>query len=118
MPIETDCLEQDAVIWQPDGRDDYGRDTVGSASGIKVRWEHKVEENLDPDTSNQAVVAILYVSSVIPVGTIVWEGALADLPGTPTPLYQVISQKSVPDIKNREVRRSLQLINFHDTLPS
>lgn len=118
MTLETDCLEQDAVVWEHSGVDNYGNSTVGSATALNVRWEYVTEENLDPDTSNQAVTARVWVNQDIAIGSILWEGALADLPGTPTPLYQVISLKKIPDIKNRNIRRMLTLINFNNTVPS
>jgi hypothetical protein len=106
MTLETSELNQDAVLWSFTGIDDYSRPRVGSATALRVRWEHKLQENLNPQTQAQAVVAHVVVDRDIAVGSILWEGAIADVGVSPTPLYQVSSLKKIPDV------------NYTGTLPS
>lgn len=123
MPdIESDCREQDAVIWQANGFDDDGEVTIGSASDNKVRWQHVEDEVTDVNGNNVAIDALVVTAIDVVVGSIMWEGKIADLPGTgetPTSnIYRVVKFKKTPDVKGRKFRRVSMLEKYSDTLPT
>lgn len=115
----TKNLLQDAVLWSWDGTsvDDDGVQTVGAATAIKVRWQEKYSEVTEPNGSTVAISDKVAVKQDIKVGSILWLGALADLPSPPTNLRQVHSVDKSPGIKARKTRRQLNLIKYSDTLP-
>lgn len=118
MPaMEVDCLNQKAVLWASNGFDNYGNPKVDAAVEIKVRWEKGRKENLDPLTANVGIDSTVVVDRVIPLRSIMWLGALADLPSPTVDLRQVIDSGEIPDVKNRYARRVVMLTNWSDTLP-
>lgn len=120
-PMESDCLEQRAVLWAKTGYDNYGSPTVSTVGEeIDVRWENKVQDVLDPQGNTISADATVVVDQDITVGSQMWEGKLQDIPGTqeiPTSdIREVIAFSKVPDIKGRNVRRVAMLKRLSDTL--
>jgi len=119
MPsIETTNLNQYAVLWEAGSLDDYGELKVSSPVEIPCRWEYKQEEVSDPLSGTTVSEATVYVNQSIGIGSILWEGALADLPVTPTNLKRVAAVGRIPDVKGKKTRRFVRLVTYSNTLPT
>jgi len=123
MPsIETAFRYQDAVYWAANGYDDYGEPKLDAAVDLKVRWEDVKDEVVDAKGNTVAIDAIAVIDRDIPVGSVLWQGTIADIPGTSeTPssdLRRVLKFSSIPDIKNRNYRRLVYLRRLSDELPA
>ena len=121
MPaLETRDRKQDAVLWQRSGYDKHGQATVEQPVALKVRWEDKFVEVLDPKGNTIGVDATAVVDRNVSVGSIMWLGCLDKLgPGaSPQGLMEVKAFNSTPDIRNRAQRRTVGLMRFRDKLPT
>lgn len=118
MPVpELNGRHQKAVLWELAGPDVHNEPTVYNPEEISVRWEETRRESRDALGNTIIIDAAVMVAQEIPVGSIMWLGALADLPVTPTNLKQVVGYDDTPDIKNRVSQRNVMLMKFNDTLP-
>lgn len=119
-PLETDCREQDAVLWAANGYDLYGVQQIDAGVDIKVRWEDRNGETKDAAGNTVFFDAVLVVDRVISIESIVWQGTVATLPDPAAipDLHRVEFFTDVPDIKGREHRRVAFLARFNDTLPT
>lgn len=116
-PIETAGRHQKAVLWRADGFDAYGNVLLLDAHEIDVRWEEGRKEAVSPDGSPVAIDAYVVVDREVPIGSVLWLGALADLPSPPTNLKRVEFYLDVPDIKGRISHKTLALMKYSDDLP-
>jgi hypothetical protein len=115
---EKRSLHQDAVFWETNlTQNNYGREELKAAVAVKIRWQTKNKEVLSPGGSVIGIESMAVVDRTMPVGSILWLGKLIDLPGTPANLRQVVNYNETPDIKNRKVRRTVDLIKFSNELP-
>jgi len=118
MPhLETLSRRQKAVLWEYDSVDSHGRPLLKAAREITVRWDRTQHEGTDPLGNTITLDCALVVNEDIPVNSVMWLGALADLPGTPTELKKVALAGKVPDIKGRQYYRTVSLVRYSDTLP-
>lgn len=118
MPaFETMDLKQDAVLWEANGYDSEGEAKVNAPIAIKVRWENTSTFANNPQDNLEDISAIVFVDRLIPAQSILWLGKLADLPDTPVNLKKVVSSEWVSDIKNRNTRYTLQVVNSNALLP-
>ena len=123
MPaLESLDRKQKAAYWEAytaaNQLDNYGQRNVKSPVELKVRWVEGQREMLDAQGNSIAVDATAVVDRVIPLGSILWLGALADVPNPITQLHEVISRENTPDIKGRNMRRTVGLKRFRDALPT
>lgn len=110
MPTpETAGLTMAAVVWMKSGYDNDGNPTVKAPVEICCRSEKTVTELTDNQTGKVSAQLTLFVDRRIPVGSEVWIGTLRSLPVDPDPVYVVVDSREVPDIKGREVQRTLTL---------
>lgn len=117
---------QTALLWPLTGYNDNG-DPVVSDTAVElappdegVRWEPVEREVTGPNGSPIQINAAACVDRDIAVGSIMWLGGLADIPGTgdaPTAdLMQVVSFDKVPHL--REIGtfyREVGLSRWNDT---
>jgi len=123
-PLEVSDRFQDAVLWRLAGYDKSGNSTVFPAPvPLKVRLVRKQTEMLDPKGNTVAVDATAVVDRDIGVGSILWEGCVEDLDieGTampsPSGLLEIKAFSKTPDVRGREVRRTIGLMRYKDKLP-
>lgn len=120
--MEDRDLHQKAVLWTATGKDDYGQVTVDAAyaSGaeVSVRWEEGRRESLDANGNRIGIDGRVAVDREIAVGSILWLGAKDDLPDAAVDLRQVVNYKTIPDVKNRASRRTVEVIRFGNTFPA
>lgn len=109
---------QDAVYYALSGKDKWGNPTVSAGIALRVRWVTEQRETLTPDNTTQITDVRINVDRDIAVGSIFWEGKLADLPSPVTNLYQVVQKRSIPNLKNYQTEYDLFLIRYGDTLPT
>lgn len=123
MPaFETMDLEQVAVLWGKSGTDDYGQPTTATAIEIPVRWLTKRDEVVDAQGNTIALDATVVVERQIAVGSLMALGNLSYWVGTgsagdESEVMEVVTYEETPDLKGREIRRSVGLKRFRDALP-
>jgi hypothetical protein len=120
--METDCLFQKALLWGATGNyDRKGNTKVSAAVELDVRWENRNQDILDPFGNTVSVDAVVVVNRDIAVGSIMWQGGTADVPGTSgipqAGFLYVAMYEKIPDIKNQYSRRRVFLVRSTDTLP-
>jgi len=118
MPLETDSLNQKAVLWTSNGYDDYGEAKVDAAIEIDTRWELTQTESLNANGDTILLSATVVVDRDIPIGSAMWLGKLVDVASTPVGLRTVLTFSSVPDIHAIEYRRTVGLGKLSDELPT
>ena len=119
MPsLEVCDLNQDAVLWPYAGQDRHGVQQVNAAIPVPVRWVVNDAQTIDPFGNTVASGGQVFSDEAIDIMSVMWLGAIADLPGTPTPLYQVIGANTTPDLKNRNTRYEYKVMLFTNTLPT
>jgi len=120
MTAFTKChLKQYAAMWGTTG--DYSNDgkvELLAAVELKVRWEEDNGEVIQPNGATIGYSDRVMVSQTVAVGSIMWKGRLANVPGTPDDLRQVIASKDITDIKGRIAYRELKLMKYGNTLPT
>jgi len=117
-PIESQNLNQHAVLWVRGDYDTYGRYTVSSPIEINVRWEEGQTQSSGAQDTVIAVSVTLFVDRVITPGSLVWKGKLKDLPASPTNIKEVENYDEVPDLKGRRFRRRVTCKRYEEQLPT
>lgn len=116
-PIERPKRRQAVVYWQYFGINADGEPTVYDPVELDVRWEQNRREAVDAKGNPIAVDVSLVTGEELVERSIVWKGALADLPAEPTGLYEVSSTGVMPDIKERHTLYTARLKKHSDSLP-
>lgn len=116
-PLERTDRLQLAVLWPATSKSNrYGTFVVGSPVEIKVRWIDTQSQALDPQGNVITVDATAVVGIDIPIGSQMWLGSAASLPGTgympEVGLMEVKTFNRTSDIKNRNRRRTVGMIRF------
>jgi hypothetical protein len=112
-PLETADRYQQAQVWLATGFDDQGERTVAAAPvTLDVRWVEGRAEAPDPLGNTVSVDVTVVVDRDIALGSIF---RLAGGDGT---YYEAVGGRTTPDIKNRNIRRTLGLRRFRQTLPA
>lgn len=117
----TGHRRQDVVYWAKSSKSKFNEPTVSSGVALKVRWIDKQEESLDANNQVIKTDVTVKVDRSIAIGSIFWKGKLRDLPSPvsdTTNLYQVVTSREVPNIKNRSTRYTVGLIRYSDTMPT
>lgn len=123
MPaLETHDRYQDAVLWVRTGQDFHGRPLLADPIDLKVRWVPTKREVQDAHGNTIAIDAVAVVDRNIVVGSLMWLGRIEELPGTepgaiPTDVMYVVTAPETSDLKNRFVRRTVNLARYSDSLP-
>ena len=110
-------LNQKAVLWKAAGYDSYGEPTLDAPQEIDCRWDQDRRENVSDQGTPIAIDATAVVEIDIPIGSIMRQGALEDLPDTLDSLFKVVSFSSVPDIKGRVFVRDVSMQRYSESLP-
>lgn len=106
------------VLWKASSyHDNYGNPLVLAPQEIEVRWENVDREVRSVDGSVIACDALVYVKLSIPVQSIFWRGALADLPATPTGLFLVQEYNETPSLTRKNLDRYCFMLAYSDKLP-
>lgn len=112
-----------AVLWEATGIDDYGNPTISSTPvDVAVRWETTKRRGGDPNSDAAATDIKAVVGRTVPLGSAMWIGRIADLPGTAelpeSDVMRVVDYTEVPDVKGRYLRRQVTLVKAGDALPA
>jgi hypothetical protein len=124
-PIESSKRKQDAVYWPIAGVNEHGESYVGDPVALKVRWEYRNEQVVDPKGNVIGVQAVVVVDRVIAPESKMWLGKLSDLSDDQldetndeiNQLMEVVYYNEVPDLKGRRKRRIVGLTRYMDALP-
>lgn len=130
-PLERMDLTEYAVMWEASR---YGRDgfqVVLSPVQLRVRWEETNFDRMDANGHMITIDVVIASTQNIPIGSLMWEGKLADLSGMDTDeevgtgslipdqdLYEVVFRVRAKDLKGRITRYEFGLKRYKDTLPS
>jgi hypothetical protein len=119
--IETAFRHQHVVAWMRNGTNQDGEPTVAPPIQLRVRLSKNQQEL--PDTDGRTIIsqANAVVDRPLPLGSILWEGKLADWvmadPNAPRQLYEVMRASEVPSITGRRFRRIVHLGFYKSKLP-
>lgn len=117
-PVETQSLNQWAVLWEAGPYDAYGKYKVQPAIEVRCRWETKRDMGEGAQDTVASITDTVFVDRFIKLGSILWKGKLVDLPITPTNLKEVSEYKEVPDLKGRRFQRTLTVVRYNEQLPT
>jgi hypothetical protein len=114
MPaFETMDRYSNAVYWPTTGNDAYGQPVLGTPVDIKVRWNGKQRQVLDPNGNIVSFDAEAVVNQNMNIGDRLWKGKKADLPGDLIPTSDWMHVKTfddMDDLKKRVLRRTVLLM--------
>lgn len=122
MPsLQSASRNQLAVLWPATAVDNFGNPVLGAREQIRVRWE--TGERATKEQTG-TVDAIVYVGKVIPKGSILWLGKLADVPSPNVTtefgavlLYSVISYNEVPAVKGSGKTQWVEAMRSSSQIP-
>ena len=115
--------KQDALVWNKSSTSSLGQPVVSSTPvALMVRWDDFQSERLDRESNSIAIDATVVVDREIAVGSIMYKGTVSewgagshdDVSG----LMLVKLYDETPDIKNRNIRRTVSLCRYSDVLPT
>lgn len=109
-----------AVVWPIARHDGDGFPLVLSPTDLRVRWEEKNIEMVDPNGERIQVDVILTSPQQIIIGSIMWEGTIATLPGSGVPttnIYEVVARDRGDELKGRVTRYEFGLKRYKDKIP-
>ena len=115
MPLETDELNQKAVLraWDGSSYDDYGEKKIGIATEINVRWKQGRSTTIDVLGNTVALDSKAIVDREVKVGSVMRLGELECLPvSVSIDWREVVDDSEIPDIKGEEVRRLVSLHKY------
>lgn len=117
-PIETSERYEKAVLWEFAGVDNYGKTLIYPPEEITVRWE-EAKGNPSSDRNGEPVFfdSTAYTDFEVTIGSILWRGALVDLPENPTNLKRVKDNEDTPDIKGRFRQYDITMERYTQKLP-
>ncbi len=98
--------------------DSDGQQQVMAAVEINVRWERTGRQVAGPRNATITEDSLVVVDRDIVEQSILWLGKFVDLPSTIVNLREVLTFRSIPDLKGRNFRRTVSLIWHSDTLPT
>lgn len=116
--VEKIGLNQKAVYWAFASYDKNGDPKVSSPAELDVHWEDGKTQTVAEDGETRLANATVILGQAVTVGSIMWQGAQADLPSPITPLYEVINYEAIPDIKGRYTQHTAILQRYAGTLPT
>lgn len=120
-PENTDRVH-DAVLWAKQRDNRYSEPVVAAPAQLLVRWTDVASQVLGPDGTPIAKDAECKVDRLIPLGSIMARGTLANYLGTGSvndtdELMEVISRETTDDIKGRETEYYVGLRRYGKDLP-
>lgn len=107
--------KQKAVYWARNGFDSAGEPKVDSPVEIDVRWEKTSTQLYDDEGTPITITDEVWVGQVIPEGSILWEGELANLPNPVTNARQVYQYVETPDIDGEGPERIVLLRKYRNS---
>ena len=129
-PPEEGERRQTAILWAVSPSDGlsprtgpYGEIIVEDPVEIRVRWVDRSSQTIGPTANTISYDSVAVVGQAIPIGSLMWLGTLEDYYGTgegdvqSNRIMQVDEYKETPDLKGREVLRSVGLMRYKNRLP-
>lgn len=121
MPaVEVAGLVQVAVLWRLWSLDSRGQKRVREPEEIKVRWQDRSGVGVGSvvDGGTDTIDATVVVGEDVPLGSILWLGRLEEWnPGEAQELMEAVGKVVTPDLKGRNIRRTITLRRYRDSLP-
>lgn len=111
-------LKQRAVYYAFSHSGGDGDPIVSAGVEINCRREYKIPLTIEGEASTLTYDTMYWVASAVIVGSIIWFGAIADLPATPTDLKEVVFYGEIPGVKARRFERIILLNKWNDSLPT
>ena len=107
-----------AVLWKRSGFDSGGQPKVLAGRQIDCTWRGGSRESLEGEDTVVGESATATVNESIPIHSIMRLGKLSQVPATPDELYEVIDLDESPDLKSRDVARTVSLTRWKKPLPT
>lgn len=119
MPaLELTGRYRKVVIWDRLYYDNYNRPLLDAPRELVVRWDDYAKEVIGPQGTPVAVDVELITAEQLIIGSILWKGALAELPDAPTGLRQVVTTGTTDEIRGqRNQQYFATAMRYGDTLP-
>lgn len=118
--LEVSDLKDRAVLWAAGELPDiYGQPRAQDPIEIPVRWVAQSREMQDPAGNTIMVDVTAVVSQAVAVGSTMWHGRLSRLDELEVnDVLRVAAFSEVPDLKGRNLRRTLGLARYKSYPPS
>lgn len=124
-PLEEMDLDETALLFAWSGTGRNGRAQVtDDAVEMAVRWVETNGRLMNKDGTETSFDAEVACKVVARIGSVMWLGSLADVPGTSDPpvptsdLFQVVSVDRAKSIDVKHTRREYKLVRLAGTLPT
>lgn len=128
MPaVETAFRRQTAVLWEWLRVNAFNEPVIDAPVEIQCRWKWGQSMQSGPQGTPTAVDATVIVAQDVTIGSLLFEGDLNEWlghsgtgsgsAGDYSYLMEVVTANFTPDLKARNVRRTLGLRYFRDTKP-
>jgi hypothetical protein len=118
VSVETNSLHQKCVLWSRTGFDSNGEPVVSYPVEISCRWEDVTREISGEDNTPITIDAMIWTGQDITKGSMLWKGALTDLPSPATAVMEVVGFDATPDIKGRLFERVVYASRYKESLPT
>lgn len=119
MPdLESIDRPRKAVLWPATGVDGFGQPTVGAPVELDVMWNGVTREVRDPNGNSVTIDATVHVDRAVAKGSIMWLGALTDVPTPVVDAMQVWTYNGTEDLKGRLTTHWVLLMRFKGQLPT
>lgn len=112
-------LKQKAVYYAASQNHRTREGTIRVLAGVEIKCNYNSLRKEINDPQGNVIVATVHmaVDRSVLVHSIIWLGALRNIPSPVTNLYEVVNYNEVMDVRRRETRREVLLTPFSDTLP-
>ena len=110
MSFLTRYLNQVVTYWSNSGVDEYGQPTFGAPQTIKVRWEDRADQTINPDGTTGVSAARLFLAQDVAIGDFFFNGiSSATNPRSVATAHRVMSFRKIPDLSGKVFERKAYL---------
>jgi hypothetical protein len=104
--------KQNAVYWEPAGRNKHGEEEYTAPVDIKCRWEDEMTQGFPLEGKETVFATMVYVDRVVKIGGLLRKGKIEDLKAPmppPEDARRILHFEEIPDLRNK---RQLLIAKF------